>query len=137
MALTQKEVEINGSQYLITSFAGMKGFNYLKRLTKLIGPALMAANGEGDVLEGKSPMQVAVEALVDATDKVEVEQLILDLLSSTSVNGIMIDAKKFDEVFAANYGALFKILFEVLKHNYGNFMEAITTVDMQQVMAGN
>lgn len=134
MAIQQKEIELNGDKFLITTFPAMKGMNYLKRLTRLVGPAMMAANGEGDVLEGKSAMQVAVEALVDATDKVEVEQLILDLLSGTTLGGKEIN---FDQYFSANYGTLFKLLFEVLKLNYGNFIEAITTAEMQKVMAGN
>lgn len=134
MAIQQKEIELNGDKFLITTFPAMKGMNYLKRLTRLVGPAMMAANGEGDVLEGKSAMQVAVEALVDATDKVGVEQLILDLLSGTTLGGKEIN---FDQYFSANYGTLFKLLFEVLKLNYGNFIEAITTAEMQKVMAGN
>ena len=46
MAIQQKEIELNGDKFLITTFPAMKGMNYLKRLTRLVGPAMMAANGE-------------------------------------------------------------------------------------------
>lgn len=136
MALKQEEITIDtksgSNTYLITTFPAMRGLNYLKRLTRLVGPAIMAANGEGDVLDGKSAMQVAIESLMDATDKVEVEQLILDLLGGATLGGKAIDV---DNHFSGEFGAMGKLIFAILKLNYGNFMEAITTESLNGVMA--
>lgn len=132
MEFPQTEVVVKDKKYLITAFGGVTSLNYYKRLMRLVSPAMMAMQGEGDVLEGKSAMQMAVECLMDATDKVEVEQLVIDLLKNTTYNGKSIDPEKH---FAGGLGGLLLLVLEIVKFNFSDvFTDLVTAVG--SVVAG-
>jgi len=124
--LPQTEVVVKGKTYLITAFGGVTSANYYKRLMRLVGPAFVAMQGEGDVLEGKSAAQVAMEVLMDSTDKVEVEPLLIDLIKGATFAGKTIDAETH---FAGNLGGLFTLVLEIVKFNFEDvFTDLVTAV---------
>ena len=126
MMLPQKEVEVKGKTYLLTAFGGKTGSKLYTRLMKLVGPAFMAMQGEGDVLEGKTASEMALEALLDASDKVDSDALFADLLTSATFGGKAIDVESH---FAGNVGGYFMLVIEVIKFNFADvFTDLVTAV---------
>lgn len=115
--LQQKEFEYDGNKYLATAFPAMKGLSIQKQLIKLVGPAFMAMSGEGNILDSKTASQMAMEALVEGMDKVEVESLVRELVSSVSKGNTAIN---FDMEFSAAYDKLYFIVWEVIQLNFGS-----------------
>ena len=115
--LKQKEFEFEGVKYMATAFPAMKGLNIWKRITKLVGPALLAMAGDGSVLDNKSAMQLAAEALIEGLDRVEVEQLVQELVASVSKGNMTIN---FDMEFSASYDKLAVVVWEVVQLNFGS-----------------
>jgi hypothetical protein len=110
MAIGQKQVTINGTDYLLTHFPAMRGTRILKQLTKILGPSLLAMQGEGE-----DKMTKAIEALFDNLDN-GVEQLVVELASSATRGSAGIN---FDMEFAGAYDKLFLLVKEVVEFNFG------------------
>lgn len=110
MAIGQKQVTIQGSDYMITHFPAMRGTRVLKQLTKLLGPSFATLQGGGD-------LGAALNILFDNLDQ-NVEQLIVELVSTASkANGA---ALNFDMEFAGEYDKLFLLVKEVVEFNFGS-----------------
>lgn len=118
--LKQVEVTVDGTTYLITNFPATKGVNIMKRLVRLIGAPLAALRGEGDEVFSRSPMEVAIEKLTDNFDKVEVEALVVDLLSGVTKGGMSLN---FDMEFSGRYDVLFRLVQEAIKSNFGSVFQ--------------
>lgn len=111
MAIGQKQVNIKGTDYLITHFPAMRGTRVLKQLTKVLGPSLVAMQGEGEDKIG-----AALQALFENLDQ-GVEQLIVELVSTCSKGSVGIN---FDMEFAGEYDKLFLLVKEVVEFNFGS-----------------
>lgn len=111
MAIGQKQVNIKGTDYLITHFPAMRGTRILKQLTKVLGPSLVAMQGDGADKIGD-----ALHALFDNLDQ-GVEQLIVELVSTCSKGSVGIN---FDMEFAGEYDKLFLLVKEVVEFNFGS-----------------
>lgn len=110
MAIGQKTVTIQGSEYMLTHFPALRGTRVLKQLTKLIGPSFATLQGGGD-------LGSALNILFDNLDN-NVEQLIVELISTaTKTNGSSIN---FDMEFAGEYDKLFLLVKEVVEFNFGS-----------------
>ncbi len=111
MAIGQKQVTILGTEYLITHFPAMRGTRVLKQLTKILGPALVQMQGDGQDKIGN-----AMNALFENLDQ-GVEQLIVELVSTCSKGSVGIN---FDMEFAGEYDKLFLLVREVIEFNFGS-----------------
>ena len=109
MAIGQKHVTIQGTEYLITHFPAMRGTRVLKQLTKLIGPSFATLQGGGDIGS-------ALNILFDNLDD-NVEKLIVELVSTCSKGSMGIN---FDMEFAGEYDKLFLLVKEVVEFNFGS-----------------
>lgn len=109
MAIGQKTVTIKDTQYMITHFPAMRGTRVLKQLTVLLGPSLASMQGGGD-------LGAALTILFDNLDQ-NVEQLIVDLISTVSKNNVGLN---FDMEFAGEYDRLFMLVKEVVEFNFGS-----------------
>lgn len=109
MAISQKQVNIQGTDYLITHFPAMRGTRVLKQLTKLIGPSFAVLQGNGDLTS-------ALNILFENLDQ-NVEQLIVELVSTCSKGSMGIN---FDMEFAGEYDKLFLLVKEVVEFNFGS-----------------
>jgi hypothetical protein len=111
MAIGQKQVTIKDTEYLLTHFPAMRGTRILKQLTKILGPSLVAMQGDGEDKIGN-----ALRTLFDNLDQ-NVEQLIVELVSSASKGSVGIN---FDMEFAGEYDKLFLLVKEVVEFNFGS-----------------
>lgn len=108
MAISQKEVNIKGTDYLITQLPGSKGVVVMKQLTKLLGPSLAEAQESGS-------MAGAIDKLIENIDSVDVLVLLQNLMTTVTKKNVQIN---FDLEFAGNYDGLFLLTKEVINLNF-------------------
>ena len=104
--------KINGKAYVINKVKGREGWSYLPRLTKYGFPFVGFFVSDG-VDEGEIIAQLV--QLLNTENQKEVEQLLIDLVSSVEVDNTKID---FDTEFSGNYDTLFMLVLQVIKLNY-------------------
>lgn len=117
MAIKQKTIEVNGSEYLITQLGALKGTRVLKEITKLVGPAfasMQKKDGEGQT----GTIGDALGILFENLDNANIEGMIMELANTVAKsNGSTIN---FDMEFAGEYDKLFLVLKEVAEFNFGS-----------------
>ena len=115
MAIKQKTVTINGSEYLITSMPATAGTKYLKQLAKLLGPAFAELQGEAGVAG-------AISKVLENLDNTDIEGLVKALAATADKGG---QAVNFDVEFSGEFDKLFKLLQEVVELNYGSVFQML------------
>lgn len=135
--LSSKEQVINGATYNVVVFPARMGLGLKTRLIKLLAPSAFTAAGSINKNSGASLLDAefnsemmgkAVQALVDRLDQASVLSLVFDLLKTTRRDGKEIvagDGALFDDIYAANYGELYKVILFVLEVNYGSFFREL------------
>lgn len=143
--MKQKNIIINGQDYLLTTFKATIGLKLLKQLTKLIGPAFLELQ-KVDMSEakGKNAEQIkerleeqammnAASVLIDNLDNVEVEALVFNLIDQGVTKGGM--KLNFDIEFSGQFDVLFDLVKEVISFNYGNVFSKLGSGMGQQNLA--
>lgn len=116
MAIKQKTIEVNGSEYLVTQLGALKGTRVLKEITKLVGPAFAQMQKGSDGQSGT--IGDALGILFDNLDNANIEGMIMELTNTVAKpNGSAIN---FDMEFAGEYDKLFLVLKEVAEFNFGS-----------------
>ena len=110
MAIKQKEIEINGDKYIISTIPGTDGVKLGARIAKFAGVVM-----EGVGTHGNLGSAIAV-ALV-STDDEEIVDLVKQLTKKVSKNNIQIN---FDNDFQGEYDVLLEIVKESLLLNFGS-----------------
>lgn len=121
MAISSHEVLIGEVAYVVNTFPAVKGLGYLKKLLKVIGPALaeMASGDDGQM--NQEGIGRAAEILFDNLDKENLDSMIVDWCkNNVTKNGQPIN---FDMEFAENYGALFTLIKEIIMLNYSSVFQ--------------
>lgn len=121
MAITYKEINIDGVDYEISAFSATKGIRVFKTLGKLIGPALKSLS---DATDAEDASVKAITSLLQSMDDVAVEELMKDLMSCVSKGKVGI---QFETEFQADYGKLVKLAQEVVNLNYGSLFTMLGT----------
>ena len=112
---------INGRAYLINAFKGREGWSYLPRLTKYVFPFvsyLFNEDKSDEVIMGQ------LTELLTGENQKEVEQLLVDLVSSIEVDNMRID---FDREFEQNYDAFLLLVIKVIQLNYFDSFQRLVT----------
>lgn len=119
MAIEQKTVIVEGSEYLLTQFDGERGFIVLQKLLKVVGPVLssLAGGDENADVEKHVPLAEALKDLFSKIDDPSIFALVKELVSSASKDGSVVS---FKSEFAGNYKKLFLLVQEIVEFNYGN-----------------
>ena len=129
------EAMIDGAQWECGLFSATEGLKILTKLTKAIGPALGAALGGAGSVTGLLDSDIGADALgkalailKDSLDEDDTVALIKRILkqSGACCDGKPVDAT-FDIVFQGRYATLFKVLAFVLKTNYADFFDSLTS----------
>ncbi|QEP53215.1 hypothetical protein BS46_gp33 [Acinetobacter phage BS46] len=112
---------INDRTYVINSFRGEKGWEFLPRLSKYIFPFIGFLGGEEltDEQAGES-----LSRLLEGENSREISILIKELVSDVEVGGMKIN---FNEEFSENYDALLILALEVIKLNYAKSFQRLVT----------
>lgn len=120
------------TKYLITAFPAFggatSGFKIKADLAKLAVPFFTDLRGEGDVIENKDPLQVAVEGLMSRLDSDAAEVLVLRMLSGVTKGSMALNPM---EEFSADYAKLYKVLYEVVDLNFGSVVGFLGTVSTE------
>ena len=110
MAIKQKEIEINGDKYIISTIPGTDGVKLGARIAKFAGVVM-----EGAAVHGNMASAIAV-ALV-STDDDEIVDLVKQLAKKVTKNNIQVN---FDNDFQGEYDVLLDIVKESLLLNFGS-----------------
>ena len=117
MAIEQKTVNVDGTEYMLTQFDGEKGFIVMQKLLKVIGPVLAGLSGSGKEGEENVTLGDALKDLFVKIDDPTIFALVRELISTVSKDTMAIS---FKTEFAGNYKRLFALVQEVVEFNYGN-----------------
>lgn len=126
-----KEVELDGTIYRIQHFNPTKGLSILTRLTKTVGPTLAVFTNAKDQASLEDAIPSAIQALVEKLDENETPKLIKDLLSCVTINGSQDLSQTFDFHFQGKMGVMFKLLIDVVKFQFSDFLSALPVVRPQ------
>lgn len=129
MAVETKEVTVGDKTYMITMFPATTGLKHMHQLIKLLGASMAAVMSDAgtdlkDVTANPGDLsakmiQAAVEQFIADMDNVDTVDLIKSLLlAAYPQNGNQPVA--MDLEFAGNYGAMFQLVLEVVKYNFGS-----------------
>jgi hypothetical protein len=114
MAIKQKTIHVNDSEYLVTQLGALKGTRVLKEITKLVGPSFAAMQKKGEA----GTIGDALSILFENLDNANIEGMIMELSNTVAKpNGSPIN---FDMEFAGEYDKLFLVLKEVAEFNFGS-----------------
>jgi len=130
-----KDVEINGYEFHIFPFSAFKAANLSGELFSVVGPALGGiAEISGKGLD-KDIDFTAFNALFNALDGDKVEGLLRRLLIanrniSVDLNGERkwLTGEIADTLFCGAMLSMYKLAFEVIKLNYGDFFGGLGTL---------
>jgi hypothetical protein len=115
------EVTIDGKYYSFNQWTASKGLNILKRVSKIVGPAIFSAMQEGKGFS-TDMLKEAAQELVMGLDQEDLGTLCKDIMADVKIDNKTIP---FDLHYGANYRELFKAVFEVLKANYSDFLTEV------------
>lgn len=112
---------INDRTYVINSFRGEKGWEFLPRLSKYIFPFIGLLGGDEltDEQAGES-----LSRLLEGENSREISVLVKELVSDVEVGGMKIN---FNEEFSENYDAIIILALEVIKLNYAKSFQRLVT----------
>lgn len=119
----QKIVHVGDESYVITPFLTSKGLRIKHKLVKYLGTSLEKALVASEQEEDKEStlLGIIAEVFMEIPEDQYIE-LIKDVLSNVTKNGMSVD---FDKEFALNYANLFKLLKEVIEFNYNDLFSAL------------
>ena len=120
--IDQFDVTIGNVDYKITQFAATDGLRIKAELLRLCGDALSVAFITNEKGESELNIGAIVASIVENLDKVDVAALLRKLMSRVTKGAYAID---FDQEFAGNYSALYSLVVEVLKVNYGDVLKKL------------
>lgn len=136
MGIKKHERIIDGFKITTVNFDGRSGIRYQVKLIKILGPGLakvvfsfIKTSGIKDVkllnlLNTEFDLSVigdGISNLLTTMDEDSTFELVMNLVSTTRVDGKELsNTAVFDNLFAGNYGLLYKILAFVLEVNFGN-----------------
>lgn len=123
-----KELTLDEFSYTITMLNADEGLKLLTKLTKLIGKPLMElSKTQADQANALEHIKNAVGLLTEKMDEDEVLSLIKRLLDCVIMkgDGSMSVKTKFNTHFRGRLGHLFKLLVEVVNHNFSDFLDVL------------
>lgn len=122
--ITTLEKFIEGSNYSVTQFPARRALRLKTRLIIHFGPGvgqLLIPAEEKNSDEQKQNIVKAIEAIAKSIDENQLENLVVELLSSTRKNGVELTAPTIDLEFAGDMSALYQVLWFVIEANFANF----------------
>lgn len=127
MINSQKTVTVQGTEYMLNAFKGSQGITLLNKIRPLYMSALAKASeaqmrtsvileSGGDVSGVQSAQAVLMLSISEGLDKVDVENLIKQLLSSVTKDSMQIN---IDLEFMCAYDKMLMLVWEVIQFNFG------------------
>lgn len=113
-----REILVDGQSYSVTQFSASKGMKLLTRLVKILGEPMASFLSNPDA-EAEGAFQMALGSLSEKLDEDVVLNTVKELIDCLSTSEGPI---QFDTHFAGRFGHLFKVIGEVLKFQYGDFL---------------
>lgn len=118
-----KELELNGSTYLVTEMTARRALRMQARLLKLLGPAasaiFLAISKDVDTADNAIPS--AITHLVIQLDEKTFDGLIMDLMQGVRKDGMELTPAIIDIEFSGDLNSLFLILKFILEVNFSSF----------------
>lgn len=117
--IESKKILINNTNYEITPFPGMQGWKIQLKLGKVLSPAFKSILENENFLESKaSNLGLILKDFLEQLYNFDPNgDFVLELLSKTQRENMLVTRGLFDQVYSANYTELAKVLWEVIKTN--------------------
>lgn len=129
-----KDKEIDGFKVTVTQWPARKAFKKKLKLARLLGPSFAeilsgwksSKTSEENISIDSSEIDLskvgsAIQMLFDKMDEDEMLDLILELFSSTRIDGKELTNEEFDLIFAGKTVTVYKVIGFVLEVNFGSF----------------
>lgn len=124
------EIELDGDVYMTSLYSATKGFKLLTKLAKYLGKPITTLGVAGGLEANITPELIGsiFDSAQDVLDENQLDKLIKEILegvifidSSTGKNRQL----NFDVDFRGKYLTLFKLLAEILKFQYSDFLSEL------------
>lgn len=120
------QFELDGNAYSLQLLPASKGFSIGMELIKIAAPIVGVFADKSQTEDAMFPEDndmffEASSILVSGMDKINVGNIVQELLSDLRCNGEVVN---FDIHFRANYGTLIAILEVALKENFSDFFSS-------------
>ena len=139
---------IDGHDVKIVQFYAIRGIKLKAKVFKLLLPVLSPLIGAADVSKGnvkdamvdglidlQKVLPAAIQKLAETLQPEEFFRLIIELLSSTFVDGQEVSEQRFDDLFIANYMFAYKLVYEVILANNFFALDAIGSLSLSSPTA--
>jgi hypothetical protein len=126
-----KPVTIGDVTYKLQKYPPKKALKLLAQLTKLVGVPL-AHFFVGMKDDAAKVLPIAVEALASRMDEDGVVDLVVQLVSCAIVDGVSV-AETFDTHFQGRIGHLFKLVTEIVKFQYEDFLSVAVSAGLKEM----
>lgn len=120
----QEEKEVDGVRYQMNHYSASKGIRLLAKLLRVAGkPVSLVMAGGVDAEVKPEVIASAVEALAFSMEPKDFEDLCKELIEGTFIydEGKM-RSIVFEKDFSGRLGHLFKVLFQILKFQFQDFL---------------
>jgi transcriptional regulator NrdR family protein len=115
--IEEKEIIIDGQTFRIQQLPARKGVKIFLTVSKILASCAGSLNKENIM---KSNVESLASHIFDNLDDEKTSEMVCNMVSSSIVFPLNLN---FDLYFAGKYDSLFKIVFEILKFNYGNLFD--------------
>ena len=141
MAREAQSKDIDGHLYEVTMLGGTESWKMLLKLSKMLGPGIGKISGSKGSLNalmdseiGSNFLAEAIEAFVQNVDEPAAASIIEKLKDVTLVNGKPLRGT-FELHFQGDAIGVIKWLIFALQAQYGNFSDALSSVNLSRVEA--
>lgn len=124
----EKDFSLDGEDYKIIMFPAEQGLKVLTKLVKIVGePMMELAKMQQDKTAMYDHLASAIRSLALKLDDDNVVSLCKTLCSCVikGGDGSMTLDRKFNLHFQGRLGHMFKLLVEVVNHNYADFLDVL------------
>jgi hypothetical protein len=129
--LKTKEKEIEGTNYIVTQFTGRKALKIKMKIVKMLAPIISSLTSsvktnDKSVMDSDIDFSVvgeAVSKLFEIMPEDDLIDFIIDMLSMTQKDNVLINSKTFEFDFVGNFTTMYKVLYFVIQVNYPDFFQ--------------
>lgn len=114
---------IDGNEYVITTFDAIKGNLILFKLIKYLRGGASLLDGLLDsesVMDEDVAIGSVLERIITTIDPEELNTFLIDMFQSTALNNSPMTHDVIKHHFAGNYLEMYKVLIAIIKANYVN-----------------
>ena len=133
MATKEFRFTIGENEYFIMQWPARKAIKMKLRIAKILGSSVTElANGigksEGQQIEAFGK---AIQSAFESSSEDDILDLLVEVVENATVNGNRLQGK-FDEFFTDNISEAYKVFFQIIMKNFGDFIVGLQSTGKSQ-----